>query len=123
MAWFWHIGPSEEALTGDWMAECEWNLIFGIYPIKLFFLVYRVNWLRAKARVDRWLEEETLVKHKMQWTVQWFQYQANLWNERSNREDGNLPLGHKSYSTKQEKLWNAFVLKASQKFGLYVSLK
>ena len=23
LAWFWCIGPSEEALTGEWMEECE----------------------------------------------------------------------------------------------------
>jgi len=88
----------------------------------LIYLVYRVNWLRAKARVDRWLEEEALVKYEMQWTVKWFQNQANLWNRRSNREDGDLPLGHKSYSVKQEKIWNTFLRKASQRFGLHVPM-
>jgi hypothetical protein len=123
LAWFWHIGPSKDALTGEWMEECEPNFLFWVLCLMLIYLVYRVNWLRAKARVDRWLEEETLVKYEMQWTIGWFQYQANIWKERSNREDGNLPLGHKSYCTKQEKLWNAFVRKASQRFGLYISLK
>jgi len=28
LAWFWHIGPSEDALTGEWMEECELNLLF-----------------------------------------------------------------------------------------------
>ena len=23
LAWFWRIGPSEDALTGEWMEECE----------------------------------------------------------------------------------------------------
>jgi hypothetical protein len=26
LAWFWRIGPSEDALTGQWMEECELNL-------------------------------------------------------------------------------------------------
>jgi len=25
LAWFWRIGPSEEALTGEWMEECKQN--------------------------------------------------------------------------------------------------
>jgi len=83
-------------------------------------LVYRVNWLRAKARVDRWLEEEVLVKHEMGWTILWFKKQAELWRERSKREGSNLPPGHKSYATKQEKLWNEFHRKASGRFNLYL---
>ena len=85
------------------------------------FLVYRVNWLRAKARVDRWQEERILVKHEMQWTILWFQFQANLWRERSERVDGILPVGHQSYAKKQQKLWNVFERKSTEKFGLYLS--
>jgi hypothetical protein len=25
LAWFWRIGPSEDAITGEWMEECELN--------------------------------------------------------------------------------------------------
>jgi hypothetical protein len=82
--------------------------------------VYRVNWLRAKARVDRWLEEQILVKHEMNWTIRWFQNQAKIWGERSNCEDGDLPIGHKPYAVKQLKLWNAFQRKASERFMLYL---
>jgi hypothetical protein len=70
--------------------------------------------------VDRWLEEETLVKHEMGWTVLSFQYQANLWDERSKIKDSDLPKGHEAYSIKQKKLWTAFHLKALGEFGLYV---
>ena len=87
---------------------------------KLIYLVYRVNWLRAKARVDRWLEELMLVKHEMKWTTLWFQHQEDLWSERSEREDGILPRGHKSYAKKQQKLWNAFKRKSSERFALYL---
>jgi hypothetical protein len=57
----------------------------------------------------------------MEWTILWFQYQANLWSERSEREDENLPFGHKPYAIKQQKLWNAFQSKASEAFGLYTT--
>ena len=23
LAWFWHIGPSQDSLTGEWMEECK----------------------------------------------------------------------------------------------------
>jgi hypothetical protein len=123
LAWFWRIGPSQDAMTGEWMEECESNLLFVFYLFTLIYLVYRVNWLRAKARVDRWVEELVLVKHEMQWTIRWFQYQANLWRERSEREEGSLPIGHKAYAKKQRKLWNEFERKSSERFELYISSK
>jgi hypothetical protein len=83
-------------------------------------LVYRVNWLKAKARVDRWEEEFILVKNEMQWTILWFRHHANLWKGRSERKDGNLPMGHKAYAVKQQKLYNAFAEKSLDKFSLYI---
>ena len=86
----------------------------------LFYLVYRVNWLRAKARVDRWVEEQALVKHEMEWTILSFKYQADLWDERSKNKDAGLSMGHDAYSVKQRKLWSAFHMKALEKFGLHI---
>ena len=60
------------------------------------------------------------MKHEMQWTILWFQHQANLWRERSERVDDVLPTGHKSYAKKQQKLWKAFQQKSSERFALYV---
>ena len=85
-----------------------------------FSSVFRVNWLRAKARVDRWVEEEQLVKHEMEWTILWFRHQSELWRERSHRNDVALPPGHKSYAAKQEKLWKAFERKSAERFQLHV---
>lgn len=79
-----------------------------------------MNWLKAKARVDRWHEEMTLVRHEMRWTTLWFQYQAKVWSERSKREDSNLPLGHKSYALKQEKIWSNFYAKAIGSFSICI---
>jgi hypothetical protein len=73
--------------------------------------------------VDRWVEELELIKNEMQWTILWFQYQAKLWRERSEREVGILPIGHKAYALKQTKLWNAFQRKCSERFELYLSLR
>jgi hypothetical protein len=39
------------------------------------YLVYRVNWLKAKARWNRWEEELSLVQHEMGWTIGWFKHQ------------------------------------------------
>ena len=50
----------------------------------------------------------------------WFKNQADMWRERSKREDSDLPQGHKSYATKQLKLWNTFCIKASERLDLYL---
>ena len=39
---------------------------------------------------------------------------------RSEQKGGDLPLGHKSYATKKQKLWNAFQKKAKERFGIYL---
>ena len=84
------------------------------------YLVYRVNWLQAKGRVDRWREELILLKNEMQWTKLWFQNQSNLWRERSKMADGVLPIGHQAYAIKQQKIWDAFVKKSSNRFEIYM---
>ena len=60
------------------------------------------------------------MKHEMKWTTIWFKNQADLWKERSEKEDSDLPPGHKSYAAKQQKLWNTFHRKASERFYLYL---
>jgi hypothetical protein len=54
------------------------------------FLVYRVHWLKAKARRDRWAEEATLVSHEMDWTIAFFHKQASKWRRRVS--DGTVGL-------------------------------
>jgi hypothetical protein len=60
------------------------------------------------------------VKHEMNWTILWFKNQADLWRERSEREDGDLPDGHKAYATKQQKLWKAFERKSFERFSIHI---
>ena len=61
-----------------------------------------------------------MVKHEMEWTMLWFRNQADLWRERSEREDADLTPGHKSYATKQQKLWTSFHSRSSERFKLYL---
>ncbi|KAG1849570.1 hypothetical protein C8R48DRAFT_750224 [Suillus tomentosus] len=62
LAWFWSINVQGDTSGNDWMTE-----------------FYRVNWLRTKALCDRWNEEVILVKHEMQWSVNFFTYKAKQW--------------------------------------------
>ena len=45
--------------------------------------VYRVNWLRAKCRSDRWSEEVILAKSELEWTRLFFKRRAEVWDDRS----------------------------------------
>ena len=51
-------------------------------PLVLFhkaLQVYRVNWLRAKVRMDRWQEEVTLAQNEIRWMHWWLVYHRNIW--------------------------------------------
>ncbi|KAG2130738.1 hypothetical protein DEU56DRAFT_757809 [Suillus clintonianus] len=52
LAWFWLVNNGHDSQEDVWMDE-----------------FYRVNWLKAKARWQRWEEELRLVQHEMGWTV------------------------------------------------------
>lgn len=46
-------------------------------------LVYRVNWLRAKARRDRWIEEKDLLQSELTWAKRYFEKQVVVWQTRA----------------------------------------
>ncbi|KAG1883649.1 hypothetical protein F4604DRAFT_1677400 [Suillus subluteus] len=51
LAWFWRLNSGGNTHKDPWMDK-----------------FYRVNWLKAKARWQRWEEELSLVQHEMGWT-------------------------------------------------------
>jgi len=69
-------------------------------------IVYRISWLRAKARYTRWKEEYLLVGHEMRWTVAWFEYRRTIWQKRYDEiEDEASSDGLRCYALKQANLW------------------
>jgi hypothetical protein len=69
-------------------------------------IVYRISWLRAKARYTRWKEEHTLVRHEMRWTVAWFKHYEMVWQNRYEViEDEESADGLWCYAQKQSDLW------------------
>jgi hypothetical protein len=86
--------------------------------------VYRVSWLRAKARHFRWAEEVRLVKLEMQWAINWFQYQERRWSERlEGLLDQEREEGLQCYCHKQIGLWKAFGDDAKQRFGGIITVE
>ena len=76
--------------------------------------VYQVNFLRAKARYDRWDEELKIVQHKMQWCVLYFEHKMQEWGERAWVAIGE---GLRAYAHKQVALWDAFAIDGKHHFN------
>jgi len=80
--------------------------------------VYRVNWLRASARYQRWDEEVTLVRHEMKWTVSFFHFKKEQWRHLATGLGNSAwNKGLQSYAYKQANTWSAFESKAQQAFA------
>ncbi|KAG1859409.1 hypothetical protein C8R48DRAFT_673951 [Suillus tomentosus] len=86
LAWFWRINSAEDSQKSEWMNE-----------------FYRVNWLKAKARYDRWSEELKL----------WFQKQESEWRARA---DESIKNGHRAYAEKQASMWAEFAAEGMKSF-------
>ncbi|KIM78567.1 hypothetical protein PILCRDRAFT_75318 [Piloderma croceum F 1598] len=91
---------------------------FAWYDSTDLLLVYRVSWLRAKARFFRWSEELRLVEYEMQWTINWFRWKEGQWRTRlSEVDDEERPPGFDSYCHKQVALWDSLADRAQSQFS------
>ncbi|KAJ6563204.1 hypothetical protein B0H10DRAFT_1966206 [Mycena sp. CBHHK59/15] len=89
LAWFWRL---EDSPASDEIQQSGKMLEF-----------YRVNWLRAKARVDRWKEEGKFVVNEM-----W-----KLWVEAAKLEEED---GLQAYEEKQVDLWQSSAVHGKEMF-------
>jgi hypothetical protein len=81
------------------------------------FIVSRVNWLRARARHQRWEEEIEIVKHEMIWTQLWFEHQQQVWERRRRDAAKSMSPGHEVYAAKQVWVWTQFWEDARKSFA------
>jgi hypothetical protein len=79
-------------------------------------LVLRVSWLRARARAQRWNEEEKIVSKEMEWVVGTFEYMERIWEVRANGV-GDEKLGHRAYAAKEADRWRRWAKVARIEFG------
>ena len=63
-----------------------------------------MNWLRCKARADRWNEEKILVEHEMAWSVAYFEHWMNQWGTRATVASEE---GHRAYALRSKAMWEA----------------
>jgi hypothetical protein len=119
LAWFWNMDIQRDATLDSCMAECRWYYS-GKGAITYWTnLVYRVHWLRAKAKFDRAKEETTILQYEMDWTVRFFQKQAEIWQGRKGKleEFAAGRRGPVCYALRQAVMWKIFAERASSTFS------
>ncbi|KAG1821433.1 hypothetical protein EV424DRAFT_1346903 [Suillus variegatus] len=99
LAWFWSINVQGDTSGNDWMTE-----------------FYRVNWLRTKALCNRWNEEVILVKHEMQWSVNFFTYKAKQWLSLMDNATSTGLTGHACYAARQCHIYQQLAAHAAESF-------
>jgi hypothetical protein len=116
LPWFWRIGELVDS-DGPRMQECMYSGPSRRSPTNPLS-VYRVSWLRAKARFCRFSEELCILEYEMKWTVTWFQRKVEEWRKRlKDVEDEERPPGLDCYCHKQMVLWGSLADQAQTKFS------
>ena len=85
-------------------------------------IVYRVNWLRARARAERWNEEKVIVQQEMSWVVRTFGYMREVWEARAKNVGGDKP-GHKAYAIREAERWERWAETARAEFAKVLDIK
>ncbi|KAI6132442.1 hypothetical protein EDD16DRAFT_1699581 [Pisolithus croceorrhizus] len=106
------FGQGTSKLAWFWMMEGEQSQL-SLQGGGLMEEFYRINWLKARVRRDRWKEEVSLVRHEMLWTCLWFEYHKDMWEKRALE---STEPGKEAYAKKQMGLWNDFAKKARLMF-------
>ncbi|KAK7461402.1 hypothetical protein VKT23_008580 [Stygiomarasmius scandens] len=106
LAWFWRDVnvPIEEELEENPQMES----------------FYKVNYLRAKARWDRWEEEVILVKKEMTWRISWFEHAKEVWTRRAELEE--ISEGARVYARMEAHKWDLFAAKSRQAFSKFLEV-
>ncbi|KAF6744664.1 hypothetical protein DFP72DRAFT_825364, partial [Ephemerocybe angulata] len=96
LSWIWTVNMDHDTLAEEFVEE-----------------LYRVSWIRACSRRDRWAEELIMVVSEMEWFVRYCLYhraQASGWAE------SGLTAGHTSYAHRQSSMWHRLAVYAQLSF-------
>lgn len=113
LSWIWTSVPG---LTQDdnHLLECKVAILCVIiltYPPQ----VYRVNWLRARAKQRRWSEELILTQNEMEWTTRFFYFKSRQWR-RWGAALTRPSAGQVAYVEKQMAMWENMGAEAYREF-------
>ncbi|KAG1720292.1 hypothetical protein EDB19DRAFT_1836061 [Suillus lakei] len=99
LSWFWSLDVQGDTSGNGWMTE-----------------FYRVNWLRMKALRNRWNEELILVKHEMQWSINFFHHRAKQWLSHMHNATSAGLTGHTCYAAQQSHIYDQLAAHAEDSF-------
>lgn len=114
--------PSGKEPRNAYLDESTFHLFFRLAHADYGrFQVYRVRWLRAKCRVDRWREEVAYLTSEMSWYVNFMGFQERACHVRAGLDEkmGNYAAPHE---LRQADIWCRRAFEAQVKFG-WVSAK
>lgn len=74
--------------------------------------MYRVRWLRARSRVDRWQEEVAFITSEMIWYVNFMAHQEGQAMKRATRGGGLS-----AFELRQADMWRRYGLQGKIAFG------
>ncbi|EAU83280.2 hypothetical protein CC1G_13152 [Coprinopsis cinerea okayama7 len=103
-------GQSKATLSWIWSLDVKGDSDNSIYLNEL----YRVNWLRAKARLDRWKEEHVLLRSEMDWVINFFtmrEQRCLSWAGLTSQQPG-----HSAYAFRQAEMWRLLASDAKMSF-------
>lgn len=100
----------------DYLVECK--SLFRVFPprdgrLTDWLTVRRVNWIRARSRMERWTEEVLLLESEMQWYVNFMTSQksrAEAWAQL------DLGDGHKAYALREADEWRRYGIEGASTF-------
>ena len=99
--WIWKLHVAE-GLESEYLGECKFFSHLKVGPFMLTPPVYRINWLRARAKKLRWEEEIALIPREMEWTVLFFSHKSREWKGIADTSERS---GQRSYAERQSAMW------------------
>ena len=137
LAWFRSMDVQSDGQSVHGMTECEsFKSISSTSLAHSAMAVYRVHWLKAKSRRDRWREERIILESEMQWTELFYRHRASRWKALAAESSAVIPSreadsaphtisnpkyrhsrGHICYALKLESMWNRLAQQAAVQFG------
>ncbi|EAU89886.2 hypothetical protein CC1G_07038 [Coprinopsis cinerea okayama7 len=95
LSWIWNLDVSGDSARSEYLEE-----------------LYRVNWLRAQSRVERWKEEYVLLSSEMRWVLNFFDFKRRKCLEWVDLR-GDSP-GHIAYAHRQAQMWKLLYMQAEK---------
>ncbi len=107
VSWIW-LSPTSTTRTADFATPAT---------AEDFAASMRIEWARAKARADRWAEEEQLLLEEMRRVLAYCDWKATWWRSQADLRDTLVPSpvlrGLRAYADKQAGVWEGLARRSA----------